>query len=240
MAAKGWLIGCGAVAAVGVLVVVLGVAFVSSRVGDVRRGMEDARGRYTAVNREFPFTVPSSGEIVPERFTKYLQVRRAVESAMSPVGETRGLRRLMVMTSIPDEVSQVQVDALRAQSMSLDEYRWISRQIYTTVAAEANRADADPAIRLLQPDFAVAMRRQAGGLSAQIGGPPQTTDEPARPGVTAPNGFGGSPLLDFTWLRVPASTRNLVRDHADDLAKTANAAIADQLLLNLDFGGSGR
>ena len=42
-------------------------------------------------------------------------------------------------------------------------------------------------------------------------------------------------LLDYTWLRVPEATRAIVREHAAELAKTPNATMADNFLLNMNF-----
>ena len=84
MAAKGWLIGCGSVLVVVILIAVIGGGFVVQRMGAVRQDLSDAQQRYTDVNREFPFTPPSSGELNVDRFEKYLKVRAVVDSAMIP------------------------------------------------------------------------------------------------------------------------------------------------------------
>jgi len=135
---------------------------------------------------------------------------------MAPVRENQGIRRLIVLTSLPGEVSRVHVDALRRESMSIDEYRWITRQFYTTLAAEAARPDPDESIRQLATDYESAMRRQGG---VRVGN--DSNADPFRAGV-----------LDFTWLRVPDATRAIVREHAAELKNTFNASLLDQVLIN--------
>jgi hypothetical protein len=142
-----------------------------------------------------------------------------VDSAMAPARENRGIRRLMVLTTLPGEVSRAHVDALRRESMSLDEYRWITRQVYTTIAAEIARPDADASLTELAKEFESTIRRQGG---VRVGG--DTGTDPFRTGA-----------LDFTWLRVPDSTRTIVREHAADLRTTVNASLADQVFLNTPF-----
>src|SRR5207302_556229 len=105
--------------------------------------MSDANQRYIDINKEFPFTPPPAGELNADRFERYLRVRGVVESAMTPAQGNRGLRRLLVLTSLPGEVSRVHVQALRDASMSIEEYRWITRQVYTTLVGEPHQPDAD-------------------------------------------------------------------------------------------------
>ena len=109
--------------------------------------------------------------------------------------------------------------------MSLNEYVWISRQIYTAIMAEAAREDGDAGLKRLQNDLDNALRRQNGNR--------------VRVGVGAnPNPLAGgtneSRLLDYHWLQVPAATRDIVRQHETELSQTMDAAVADSLLLNVN------
>jgi hypothetical protein len=226
MSAKGWVIGCGTIIVIGVLILVLGGGFVAQRVREARDGIEEAKSRYEQINRDYPYTPPASGALDSDRFRRYLQVRRAVDSAMAPMQERRGFRRLIALTTLPEEVSRVQVDELRQQAMSLDEYRWISRQIYTTVAAEASRPEGDSSLRNLAADFDAAIN-QRDGERVRVRGPNVVSDGADGPFHTT--------LLDYEWLRVPEATRNLVRDQAAELARTAAATAADSLLLSTRF-----
>lgn len=223
MAAKEWWIGCGTLAIVGVGAAVMAGFYVAGRAGEVSHSIREARDRYTESSREFPFTPPAAGKLSAQRFSQYLKVREAVDSAMSPLRSGGGIvAMLSALTSLPEEVSRAQVDALRAQSMSIDEYRWISRQLYTTVAAEAYRPDADPEIREVQRSFEGAFRR---GSRVQV----QTN------GRNAGNPFD-SGLMDFTWLKVPEATRAIVRDNARAIANLPNAVMADTILLSMPRG----
>src|SRR5215471_18990374 len=112
MAAKGWLIGCGTLAIAGVILVVIGGTYVFQQVGSVRQDIQDANHNYAETNRDFPFTPPASGELNAERFTLYLKVRTVLESALAPVQENRGLKRLAAIAALPGEASRAHVQAL--------------------------------------------------------------------------------------------------------------------------------
>ena len=219
MATKGWFLGCGVVAAVAVALLLLGVGYVATRASNVSHEIESARERYAQVNRDFPFKPPPSGELNAERFVSYVKVRAALDSAVAPLRNSSGpLQGLSVLLNLPAEASGKHAGMLHDQSMSLDEYRWISRQLYTTVAAEQNRADPDPAIRNLNSILNSASGPR-GGIRNR-----RDSDDTFNP-----------TLLDYTWLRVPEATRAIVREHAAELAKTPNATMADNFLLNMNF-----
>lgn len=221
MTRKGWLIGCGSLVLAGAGLVVLAVGFFAIRATNFTRSIDEARDRYAGVNRDFPFSAPPNGELSSDRFERYLKVRAALNSAMAPLSESNGpIEALTALTRVPDEVSRAHVDALSQNSMSLDEYRWISRQIYTTVAAEEYRKDPDPDVLNLRRPLQSGQRRR-GGITVQ--------NDPASHNAV---NLG---LLDFTWLRVPDATRVLIRQHAAELAKTGNAATADTFLFQVDF-----
>jgi len=224
MAASGWWVGCGTLALIGIGGAVLGGFYVAGRAGEFSQGFQHARDRYSESSRDFPFTAPAAGNLTPARFTQYLKVRAAVDTAMAPMKDSGGIVGLLsALTSLPDAVSRAQTDALRQQSMSVDEYGWISRQLYTTVTAEAYRPDPDPEIRDLQRNMEQALRR---GNRVQF----QTN------GRNAGTMFE-SPLMDFTWLKVPNATRAIVRDNARAIAKLPNAVLADTILLSMSRRG---
>ena len=224
MAASGWWIGCGTVAVIGVAAAVLGGFYVAGRAGEVSQGFQHARDRYVESSRDFPFTPPAAGKLAAERFSQYLKVRAAVDTAMAPMKSGGGIvAMLSALTSLPEEVSRAHADALREQSMSIDEYSWISRQLYTTVVAETNRPDADPEIREIRRSFEEALRR---GNRVQV----QSN------GQNAGNLFD-SGLMDFTWLKVPNATREIVRENAHAISNLPNAVMADTILLNMTRRG---
>ncbi|MBI1852898.1 MAG: hypothetical protein HYR85_21365 [Planctomycetes bacterium] len=225
MAAKGWWIGCGVLVVIALVVVGIGVGFVVSRARDVAHGLEQAGDRYQALNREFPFVVPTDGRITEDEFARYLDARRAIQATLAgePGQENRGfLEGLRFLSSLPDQVSRVHEEALRRASLSLDQYRWVSRQIYTVIAEEINRPDGDPSIVKLREAFEQHGRRSerpAFGLQMST-----SRNDP----------FGGA-LLDLSWLRVPEETRALVRSHAGDLSETPDVFWVDTFLLAVDF-----
>jgi hypothetical protein len=219
MASRSWLVGCGTVVIAGIVVLLIGGGLVVRRVGTVRQDIEEANQRYAALNREFVFARPAAGELSEERFARYLVVRQVVDSAMTPVRDVEGVRRLIALTTLPREVSRVHVEALRRESMSVDEYRWMTRQLYTTIAAELARPDADSKVKALAQDFQATLQQQ-NGIRVSGG---QDSD-PFRGGT-----------LDFSWLRVPDATRAVIRRYAEELRTTVNASIADQVFLNSAF-----
>jgi len=221
LAAKGWWIGCGTLAVVGVLILVLAVGYFATRAKDFTQSIETARSRYVELNREFRFTPPESGSVPGDRFSKYIQVRMNLSEALAPLSNSRGfVQGLSAFASLPEEVSRTHVEALRQNAMSLDEYRWITRQMYTPEADEEKRNDADPAVRHLRRTLEAGLRQR--GLF---------TDQTE----SSSQDLFNSGLLDFTWLRVPEATRAAVREHAATIAKTAAATMADTLLLNFEF-----
>ncbi len=227
MAAKGWWIGCGALVFVGVVVLAFGVGYFANRARDFTRGLEHAKDRYSELNRQFPFTPPASGELDRERFIRYLETRSAAQSALSPTKNDRGiLGGLALLSSLPEEVSRAHAEALRERSFSLDEYRWISRQLYSAVAAETHRGDADAALRTLKREIEAVLRHQ-GGMGMGMGG--------SSAGSVLDAGF-----IDLAWLRVPEATRAIVREHVSEIQKTVDVALADALLLNVGIEGRRR
>lgn len=218
MAAKGWWVGCGTLALAGIGAAVLAGFYFAGRAGEVSQGFQHAKDRYTESSREFPFTPPAAGKLSSERFSQYLKVRQAVDAALSPLKSGQGiLVMLSSLTSMPEEVSRAHVEALRQQSMSIDEYRWISRQIYTTVAGETHRPDADPEIREVQRSLEAAVRRR-NGVQVQ---------------AEATRSLFDAGLLDYSWLKVPEATREIVRKNAGEIANMPNAVIADTILLTM-------
>jgi hypothetical protein len=171
-------------------------------------------------SRDFPFTPPATGNLSAERFSQYLKVRMAVDGAMAPLKSGEGMVAILsALTGLPEEVSRAHTAALREQSMSIDEYGWISRQLYTTVAAETYRPDPDPDIREIHRSFEEALRR---GNRVQI----QTNGRNA--GTLFDSG-----LMDFTWLKVPNGTRTIVRENAHAIENMPSAVMADTVLLNM-------
>src|SRR5262249_34878951 len=149
---------------------------------------------------------------------QYLKVRASVDAALSPLKSGGNFLSLLpALASLPEAVSKAHVDALREQSMSIEEYRWISRQLYTTVAGEAGRADADPELREVRRSLEAALRREDGV---------QIQTETSR-------SLFDSGLLDYTWLRVQEGTRGIIRQHAHEIADLPNAVIADTVLLTM-------
>jgi hypothetical protein len=221
MVAKGWLIGCGSLVVVVGLVVVLATAYFATRATDFTRAIEEARDRYGDVNRDFPFSVPASSGLSEDRFKSYMKVRAALHTALVPLRNSNGaFQGLSALTKVPDEVGRAHVAALREESMSIDEYRWISKQVYTTVVAEASRPDPDPAILALEQNIGRGSGRRGG---IRILSDADSSDA-LNPG-----------MLDLTWLRVPDTTRAIVREHAAELAQLSNANMADSLLLDMDL-----
>jgi hypothetical protein len=220
MANKGWFIGCGTMIAAVIIAVVFAVGYFARRAAGFTHQLETARERYVAVNRDFPFKIPERGEFSAERFERYLKVRMAVNDAIAPLSKSNGpLDLLSALSGLAEEVSRAQANALREKAMSVDEYRWISRQVYTTIAAEPSQPDPDPTLVELRRTLQQSPRQSSFQLSNRSSSN-QALD---------PN------LLDFTWLRVPESTRAIVRQHAAEIARMRGAAIADSFLIQIEF-----
>src|SRR5215469_8369364 len=104
MAANGWWIGCGTLAIIGVGAAVLGGFYVVGRAGDVSQGFQHARDRYAESSRDFPFSIPATGNLTGERFSQYLKVRAAVDTAMAPLKSGGGIVGILsALTSLPEE-----------------------------------------------------------------------------------------------------------------------------------------
>ena len=121
MAAKEWWIGCGMLALVGVGAAVVAGFYFAGRAGEVSQSIQEAKDRYAESSRAFPFTPPATGKLSAPRFSQYHKVRAAVDTAMSPLKSGGGIVAILsALTSLPEEVSRAQVDALREQSMSIE------------------------------------------------------------------------------------------------------------------------
>jgi hypothetical protein len=214
------LIGCGAILVLGVVAIVVVGAFIAQRASVVSQDVQDAFQRYKDLDRDIPFTIPANGELQADRFAGYLRVRQVVTSELPSTPENfGGVQFLMTIASLPAKLSQAQVEAMRKESMSLHEYQWITRQVYTTLAAERDRPDGDAMLKDLADDFEMGLRTD-GQIRISNRDNRSSSESTFRAGN-----------LDYRWLRVPDATRNLVRQHAVDLKKTAGAVMADQFLM---------
>ncbi len=205
-----------------IVVLIAGGVYVVNGVRGFARGIEDASNHYADINKKFPFTPPKSGELQPERVTAYFAVRKALQSATTPIQQSNGpLEALASLSSLPAAVSHAHGDALEQQSMSLNEYQWITRQFYTTIAAESSLDDPDPKLIELQHK----VQRQSRGRG----------DNEGPFGLRPANNTFNAGLLDLKWLQVPKATRALVLEHADDFESTSRVMGADTFLLNVRF-----
>ena len=215
MALKGWMIGIGVVIVVGIVAIIAGIGYLGTRASQFQEGMKDAQAKYADTSKEFPFKKPANGELTADRFSGYLRVRGALATAMISARDMNSPTAIFELPDLPGKIGKAHVDALRAESMSIDEYRWITRQIYTVVAAEGQRENPDKTIIDLVRDLKMSMRVGPGVRYDSDSGPFDTG------------------LIDYTWLRAPDATRALVRDNTADLVKARNAVMADTILLGL-------
>ena len=108
--------------------------------------------------------------------------------------------------------------------MSFVEYRWLTRQLYTAIVSEAWRDDGDPGVKDLVNQLQTAARRQNGI------------------GIRSSGNSGEilfNPMLDFRWVRVPETTRAIVRNQVIEIGASIDAVLVDQLLLTLHKSDSG-
>lgn len=127
-----------------------------AQVTDLGRTVLRMRELESAV-RTTSFTAPADGRLTPAHLERFLTVQREVERALgpafgaaaagvdttAPVAEQAGaaFESLARLGAVGMAAKQAQVDALNAQSMSLDEYRWIrERAIEALVAGGVSMA----------------------------------------------------------------------------------------------------
>jgi len=130
---KYWLIGCGALAIIGIVVMVIVGSFV---VGEIKDFVSEGEGvivAYRELQQDFPFVKPEDGIFTPERYGQYIACRSATkEEARRHMEQLEDDDRSMkenltfVLDLIP-AVGQIHLATLRAAEMSPDEYDWYSQ-----------------------------------------------------------------------------------------------------------------
>lgn len=112
-----------------------------------------------------PFQVPESGALTPEQWTRYCDVEEAVETVVGPAMGVMAKQRealasnasqqsgeVPLMTAIAAfreigpvylKAKQAQIDALNKAGFSMDEYRWVRRQVLLGAGLPLAELDLD-------------------------------------------------------------------------------------------------
>ncbi|MBB5207551.1 hypothetical protein [Chiayiivirga flava] len=117
------------------------------------------------VSNRTPYSAPADGTIPPETWQRFVAVQRALQvdvgdtlavleakykeiEARTGNGSEPGLTDLLGaygdLFGLIRDAKLAQVDALNAQGMSLEEYRWVRAQAYAALGLAGADADATP------------------------------------------------------------------------------------------------
>jgi len=146
-ATKVVLIGCGVVLIVGIIVIAAGGFFVRSKFKEFTEGAGDYEKTNKELSQNYPFTPPANGVITEKQLQRFLAARKQIYAVYQRYeGEFKKLenkdRDLSVVTkgwSFWKDLRKEHANALQAQKMSPEEYRYIVNAVYKTWAAAGTK-----------------------------------------------------------------------------------------------------
>ncbi|MBI5153800.1 hypothetical protein HZA57_01060, partial [Candidatus Poribacteria bacterium] len=152
---KKFLIGCGVLVLLCVIVLVGCIAFATIKIKNYGKAIESSAAEIEKVRKEFPFTKPESGEMDPVRFAAYIDVRKnavghvledpTIAEFVAAAQENRaanvtGMQILKQIGKVPEYI-RFFADTLRKNQMSPEEYGHYARQTLTALRQIANEGD---------------------------------------------------------------------------------------------------
>ena len=230
-----WLVAVGAILLV-VLAIAVGVAvWASQQLSRIQQVSSRTREQYAALNRQYPYRTPAAGKASPaERFESMLKVRQSLAAGLTPEIKDsvdsllrnptrRRVAQLLANSKalLPAIESAVQShqQALQAEAMSFEEYRWLLGALMHEAIQDPQRYQAGAQYRSImerleqatrgESEFRVGTDRLTGLLDKQYKNQP-----PAASALVDRLAEGGEELY---WLDLLAVTSSEVK--ASDLTK---------------------
>lgn len=156
---KGCLIGCGAVLVIALLLLGFGIFRIYRSTQQYAADIDKVMAAYEQTNEDFPFTVPEEGQMEPERFETFVDIRsqlidvgyQQIGFPVSEIGDATGteqpsfgdiLSSFKSIMRLPVKLGKAHENLLQEQGMSLDEYYWYDQAFIATMRQAA--ASGDP------------------------------------------------------------------------------------------------
>ncbi len=163
------LIGCGLLFVIAIIALGVGGYFAKKYVGEGIESVKNVIGsedseygkKVIELSQKYPFTPPSDGVITENQLQRFLNVRKSLYSIyknhegefaklQDPKGP--GVDTAFKGFSMMNELRKTQTDALEAQKMSMEEYKFMVTTVYVTWATKATK-DVAPAMNSAAEDF---------------------------------------------------------------------------------------
>ncbi len=217
-----------------------------AQVADFGRTAARMREIEVGVSTSGPYAAPADGRLAPAQVERFLVVHAAVVAGLGPAtlaqdaaasadgaGALRALTRRLGSVGI--DTKQAQVDALNAQTMSLDEYRWIrERAVEALVAGGVSLAATEAGTKSGEALGRAAEVAQRFGEAAR-----QATDAAAvaadaarRASEAARNALQGAPAPADPSVEPPAPAAAPAVDDTPASPPPAVAGASDSRLAN--------
>lgn len=147
---KSFLIGCGVVILILIVLGVGGVLYIRSAVKRVSAEMDGAQRSLVATNRDFPFQAPADGKLAEDRLLVWFNVREQalmLEKKRTEQMRTGGFQAMKTAVNMIPAAFKEYETILREAKMSVSEYTWISGQVRG--ALKSRLAAKDPQTALM-------------------------------------------------------------------------------------------
>ncbi|HPB30032.1 MAG TPA: hypothetical protein PLB62_01095 [Candidatus Sumerlaeota bacterium] len=155
---KKFLIGCGVVFVLFVILIAVGVTFVVVRTKQFAERIGKTTEQYKATNTSYPFTPPEPALMDEARLQTFIRVRDTVRAKleahpdlieqmkeMDKKGQKSAraaFKGVIDMVNSSWEASQAHIEALHENRMSIKEYVWYNRMVTGTILEAAKKGVA--------------------------------------------------------------------------------------------------
>lgn len=232
---KKLLIGCGVLLILAFILVAGGLVFVGIKMRNWGRSMETMATQIQETNQLYPFQELTTLELDEQRVRDYFAVRQAVidrargnrtvtgliNAAEKGERYEPGMREMFYMvTSFLPEMSKAFRQQLDERNMSMNEYEYITRAIYTTIVEGEREGRQD------MTNLFVGVHRAVDQVNMQLAGT-QMSDHTVDVEKTAEN-------LDREEITVPEKNFDIVAQYEDQILEYPWLSFLEFLLINRD------
>jgi hypothetical protein len=174
---KNILIGCGVVALLIIVLIVVGVVWIARTGMNIAKEIQVAAERLEATNQKFPFTEPADGLMLEDRLVSWIdlhkqagQWEKEVENSFKEGGpnDKKGFSTFKEAINMIPNMMGKQVDSLEQARMSQKEYAWITGQVMGTLNSGDVRGDPAAANMIKAAENSInsprGMPRQNAGM----------------------------------------------------------------------------
>jgi hypothetical protein len=157
---RNWLIGCGVLVAIVVVVAVWGWNYLSKEYQEVSGRLDEVKADYHQLNKDYAFEKPSGADLTSDQVARFVDCRRTLQASLTYNKWFHNLEKeapsfLDALTQLGDMLSSLgraHVTALKKVHMSPDEYEWILHQVLVALRY-AESAKEYPKLKDLRSAF---------------------------------------------------------------------------------------